>query len=162
MRIEAERPYAVELVSRLFWALVLGGLGVSVLVVVRHRQIADGWAPLHPADSTIRPVSFVPVVLVLYGFIAVTVLLLVAMLRQAQEWCRWGLSIVGAGVFIGSFAVMRTAPPLSVQCALTVAAVLTAVAMLLLWHPTVGGFLRRSTPPEPSEAAGGRRVDAGS
>lgn len=143
MKTESERPHAVELVSRLFWTLVAGGLGVSVLVVVRRHQIADAWAPLHPTDRTIRPVSFVPVVLVLYGFIAVTVLLLVAMLRQSQEWTRWALSVVGAGVFLGSFAVMRTGPPLTVQCALTVSAVLNAVALLLLWHPSVGDYLRR-------------------
>ncbi|HWU22507.1 MAG TPA: hypothetical protein VN088_13325 [Nocardioides sp.] len=144
MQTEADRPQAVELVSRLFWTLVAGGLVVSVLVVVRRHQIADAWTPLHPTDSTIRPVSFVPVVLVLYGFIAVTVLLLVALLRQAQQWSRWALGIVGGGLFLGSFAVMRTAPPLAVQCALSVAAVLSAVALLLLWHPSVRGYLRRS------------------
>lgn len=162
MHTEPDRPHAVVLVSRLFWVLVAGGLGVSVLVVVRRHQIADGWAPLHPTDSTIRPVSFVPVVLVLYGFIAVTVLLLVALLRQAQGWSRWALSIVGAGLFLGSFAVMRTAPPLAVECALTVAAVLSAVALLLLWHPSVGGFLRRPEPAEQAEARIGEMVDADS
>ncbi|HJQ04774.1 MAG TPA: hypothetical protein VJ872_04990 [Nocardioides sp.] len=146
METESERPHAVELVSRLFWTLVVGGLVVSFLVVVRRHQIADAWAPLHPADRTIRPLSFVPVVLVLYGFIAVTVLLLVSLLRRSQEWARWALSVIGAGVFLGSFAVLRTAPPVSVQCALTVSAVLNAVALLLLWHPSVGVFLHRRAP----------------
>ncbi|GAB3859605.1 hypothetical protein GCM10028801_21260 [Nocardioides maradonensis] len=148
MKTESERPHAVELVSRLFWAIVVGGLVVSVLVVVRRHQIADAWAPLHPTDRTIRPVSFVPVVLVLYGFVALTVLLLVWMLRRAQAWTRWALSVVAAGVFLGSFAVMRTAPPVSVQCALTVSAALDAVALLLLWHPTVGAYLQRREPAE--------------
>jgi len=149
MKTDSGRPQAVELVSRLFWTLVVGGLLVAVMVVVRRAQIAADWSPLHPADATIRPVSFVPVVLVLYGFIAVTVLVLVDLLRRVQEWARWALSIVGGGLFLGSFAVLRTSPPTSLQWALTCAAALAAVALLLLWHPSVGEYLSPAEPVDP-------------
>lgn len=138
----SKRPQAVEVASWLCWVLVAGGLAVSVFVVLRRHQIADHWSPLHPGDSNIQPVSFVPVVLVLYGVIALTVLILVAMFRQAQSWTRYALSLLALGLVAGSFAIMRTAPPTSVRVALVVAAVLGAVTVVFLWHPSITAFVR--------------------
>jgi uncharacterized membrane protein SirB2 len=139
-----KRPQAVDVASWLFWTLVAGGLAVSVFVVLRRHEIADHWSPLHPDDSSIQPVSFVPVVLVLYAVIALTVLILVSMFRQAQSWTRYALMLVALGLVLGCFAIMRTAPPTSVRIALVVAAVLSAVTLVFLWHPSITAFVRGS------------------
>jgi hypothetical protein len=141
----SKRPQAVEAASWLTWLLVAGGLVVSVLVVVERRDLAADWSPLHPEESTIRPLSFVPVVVVLYATIAITALVLLTLFRQAQGWARHALSVVDLGLLAGSFAIMRTAPPTSVRCALVVAALITAASLVVLWHPSVGRFLRAAS-----------------
>jgi hypothetical protein len=138
------RPQAVQVTSWLVWLLVAGGLVVSILVVVERRHLAADWSPLHPADSSIQPISFVPVVVVLYATIAITALILLALFRQAQAWARWGLSVLDLGLLAGCFAIMRTAPPTSVEWALVVAALLAAAALVFLWHPSIGRYLRGS------------------
>jgi len=147
----ARRPQAVEVTSWLMWLLVVGGLAVSVVAVVRRDELADAWAPLHPTDTAIQPVTWLPVVLVLYAVIAITVLLLVAMFRQAQTWTRYALTLLGLGLTAGSFAIMRTAPPTSVRIALVAAAIVAALSVVFLWHPGVTGFLRGDPQEEADE-----------
>ena len=137
-----KRPQAVEVTSWLTWLLVAGGLVVSVLVVLERHHLAADWSPLHSDDSSIRPISFVPVVVVLYATIAVTALILLTMFRQAQTWARYGLSVLDVGLVAGCLAIMRTAPPAPVEWALVIAALTTAAALVFLWHPSINRFLR--------------------
>lgn len=136
------RPQAVEVASWLTWLLVAGGLVVSVLVVLERQHLAADWSPLHSEDSNIEPISFVPVVVVLYATIAITALILLTMFRQAQTWARYALSVLDVGLLAGCFAIMRTAPPTSVEWALIIAALVTAASLVFLWHPSINRFLR--------------------
>ncbi|GAB2988809.1 hypothetical protein [Nocardioides montaniterrae] len=139
------RPQAVQVASWLTWVLVFGGLVVSVFVVLDRHDIADSWAPLHPDDSNIRPISFVPVVVVLYAVIAITALILLSMLRQGQAVARYSMTVLDLGLVLGALAMMRTAPPTSVVWALIFAALLSSATLVFLWHPTTSRFLRASS-----------------
>ena len=67
-----KRPAAVDLAIWLLWLQVAAGLVVAVLVVVLREDLEEAWSPGRSGDSTVEQLDFVPVILVLYGVVAVT------------------------------------------------------------------------------------------
>ena len=81
-----KRPAAVDLATWLLWLQVVAGLVISVLVVVFREDLEEAWSPGRSGDSTVQPLDFVPVILVLYAVVAVTTLTLVPLLRAGHNW----------------------------------------------------------------------------
>jgi hypothetical protein len=130
-----KRPASVELATWLLWALVLAGLIVSALVVVYRNELAEVWSPGQTGDSTVQPLDFVPVILVLYGVIAVTTLTLIPLMRHGHNWARHSLAGIALGILLGGLAIVRTMPPALFRGCTIAAAVLSAVSLVFLWHP---------------------------
>lgn len=149
-RPEYTRPQAVVLACWLVWAMVLGGLLVCVMVVVKRDDLGAVWSPVQVGDSTVQPVEFVPVILVLYGVTAVLAATLIALFRDGHTWARYSLSVIVFGIFLVTVATVRTDPPTLVNAAAVAAAVLSAVTLVFLLHPQSRDFMRAAEKPEPT------------
>lgn len=130
-----DRPASVELAAWLLRVQVLAGLVVSVLVVVYRDDLAEVWSPDGSGDSSVQPLDFVPVILVLYGVIAITTLTLIPLLRYGHNWARHSLAGIVLGILVSTLAIVRTMPPALFRGWTIVAAVLSAVTLVFLWHP---------------------------
>ncbi|PWN03568.1 hypothetical protein DJ010_05525 [Nocardioides silvaticus] len=130
-----KRPAAIDLASWLLWIQVLAGLVVSVLVVIFREDLREAWSPGASGDSTVQPLEFVPVILVLYGVIALTTLTLIPMMRSGHNWSRHALAMIEVGILIATIATVRTMPPAVFRGLIIVAAVLAAVTLVFIWHP---------------------------
>ncbi|WP_183100320.1 hypothetical protein [Nocardioides pelophilus] len=130
-----KRPASVDLASWLLWVLVVAGLVVSVLVVVLREDLEEAWSPGRTGDSTVQPLEFVPVILVLYGVIAVTTLTLIPMMRAGENWARHALALIAVGILLATLATVRTMPPPLFRGMIIAAAVISAVSLVFLWHP---------------------------
>lgn len=130
-----KRPASVDLASWLLWILVAGGFVVSVLVVVFREDLREAWSPGRSGDSTVQPLEFVPVILVLYAVVAVTTLTLIPILRAGHNWARHALAMIAVGILLSTLATMRTMPPPLFRGLIIGAAVLSAVSLVFLWHP---------------------------
>ncbi len=130
-----KRPAAVDLAVWLLWIQVVAGLVVCVLVVVFREDLEEVWSPGRSGDSTVQPLEFVPVILVLYGVIAITTLTLIPMLRSGHNWARHALALISVGILLAALATARTMPPALFRGFTIVAAVLSAVTLVFLWHP---------------------------
>ncbi|XBB68563.1 hypothetical protein ABFU82_04415 [Nocardioides sp. WV_118_6] len=149
-----KRPAAVELACWLLWFLVAAGLLVCVLVVVQRDQLGSVWSPMQVGDSTVQPVEFVPVILVLYGVTAVLALTLIALYRAGHNWARHSLAAIAAGIFVVAVGTVRTNPPTLVDGMAIAAAVISAVTLVFVWHPQSREFVRTmGVPPELREGA---------
>ena len=137
-----ERPPAIRIACRLLWFLNAAGLLVCVLVVVRRDDLGAVWSPMQVGDSTVRPVEFVPVILVLYGVTAVLAATLIALLRAGHNWARHSLAAIVVGVFLVAVATVRTDPPTLVDGMAIAAAVIGSVTLVFLWHPQSRAFVR--------------------
>ncbi|MFJ9314665.1 hypothetical protein ACIRN4_10765 [Pimelobacter simplex] len=159
-----KRPPAVELACWLLWFLVAAGLLVCVLVVVQRDELGSVWSPMQVGDSTVQPVEFVPVILVLYGVTAVLALTLIALYRAGHNWARHSLAAIVAGIFVVAVGTVRTNPPTLVDGMAIAAAVISAVTLVFVWHPQSREFVRTmGVPPELREgAAGTGGAEAGS
>lgn len=143
----SKRPQAVELACWLLWFLVVAGLVVCVLVVVYREDLGDVWSPVQDGDSTVKPVEFVPVILVLYGVTAVLTATLIPLFRHGHNWARHSLAAIVVGIFLVAVATVRTAPPTMVRGSAIAAAVLSAVTLVFLWHPQSRHFVREAAYP---------------
>lgn len=151
-----KRPPAVELACWLLWFLVAAGLLVCVLVVVQRDELGSVWSPMQVGDSTVQPVEFVPVILVLYGVTAVLALTLIALYRAGHNWARHSLAAIVAGIFVVAVGTVRTNPPTLVDGMAIAAAVISAVTLVFVWHPQSREFVRTmGVPPELREGAAG-------
>ena len=130
-----KRPAAIDLASWLLWIQVLAGLVVSVLVVIFRDDLREAWSPGPSGDSTVQPLEFVPVILVLYGVIALTTLTLIPLMRSGHNWSRHALAMIEVGILIATIASVRTMPPAVFRGLIIVAAVLAAVTLVFIWHP---------------------------
>ncbi|HWI43899.1 MAG TPA: hypothetical protein VNS81_09780 [Nocardioides sp.] len=139
-----KRPAAVELASWLLWFLVAAGLVVCVLVVVYRHDLGAVWSPIQDDDSTIQPVEFVPVILVLYGVVAILAASLIPLFRLGHNWARHGLAAIVVGVILVTVATVRTAPPTMVKWSAIAAAVISAVTLVFIWHPQSRHFVREA------------------
>lgn len=144
----SKRPPAVELACWLLWVLVAAGLLVCVMVVVQRDDLGAVWSPMQVGDSTVRPVEFVPVILVLYGVTAVLAATLIALFRTGHNWARHSLAAIVVGIFLMTVATVRTDPPALVDTAAIAAAVLSAVTLVFIWHPQSRQFVREVAPRE--------------
>lgn len=137
-----KRPPAVEVACWLLWFLVAAGLAVCVMVVVKRDDLGAVWSPMQVGDSTVQPVEFVPVILVLYAVTAVLAATLIALFRTGHNWARHSLAAVVVGVFLVTVATVRTDPPRLVDWAAIGGAVICAVTLVFLWHPQSRVFVR--------------------
>ncbi len=147
---QAGRPPAVRIASWLVWVMIAAGLLVCVLVVVRRDELGTVWSPIQVGDSTVRPVEFVPVILVLYGVTAVLSATLIALFVAGHNWARHSLAAIVAGVGLVAAATVRTDPPTLVDGMAIVAAVLSSVTLVFLWHPQSRWFVRSLSVEAPS------------
>ena len=136
------RPPAVVIACWLLWFLVAAGLLVCVLVVTRRDDLGSVWSPMQVGDSTVQPVEFVPVILVLYGVTAVLAATLIALFRTGYDWARHALAAIVLGVILVAVATVRTDPPTMVDGMAIAAAVIGAVTLVFLWHPQSRQFVR--------------------
>jgi hypothetical protein len=152
------RPPAVDIACWLLWLLVLAGFLVSVLVVVQRDDLGAVWSPIQVGDSTVQPVEFVPVILVLYGVTAVLAATLIALFRTGHNWARHSLAAIVVGIFLVTVGTVRTDPPTFVDGLAIAGGVISAVTLVFLWHPQSSRFVReagrRAAPV--SEVAAGR------
>ncbi|GAA4095613.1 hypothetical protein ACFFOS_06065 [Nocardioides kongjuensis] len=139
------RPPAVVIACWLLWSLVAAGLLVCVLVVTQREDLGSVWSPMQVGDSTVRPVEFVPVILVLYGVTAVLSLTLIALFRVGYNWARHSLAAIVAGVIVVAVGTVRTDPPTMVDGMAIAAAVISAVTLVFLWHPQSREYVRRAS-----------------
>ncbi|WP_435769363.1 hypothetical protein [Nocardioides sp. SYSU DS0651] len=147
-----KRPPAVEIATWLLWFLVAAGLVVCVLVVVYRDDLGMVWSPMQDGDSTVQPVEFVPVILVLYGVTAVLAATLIPLFRHGHNWARHSLAAIVVGIFLVTVATVRTAPPTMVKWSAIAAAVVSAVTLVFVWHPQSRHFVREAAyPPEERE-----------
>lgn len=130
-----KRPAAVDLATWLLLLQVASGLVVSVLVVVFREDLEEAWSPGSSGDSTVQPLDFVPVILVLYVVVAVTTLTLLPMLRAGHNWARHALAGISVSILLASLATARTMPPPLFRGLIIAAAVMSAVTLVFLWHP---------------------------
>ena len=131
----SKRPASIDVAIWLLWGMILAGLTVSVLVVVYRDDLEDAWSPGRSGDSTVQPLEFVPVILVLYLVIAVTAMTLIPLLRHGHNWARHSLAGMVLGILVGTLAIIRTTPPALFRGCTIAAAVLSAVTLVFLWHP---------------------------
>ncbi|WP_183095470.1 hypothetical protein [Nocardioides stalactiti] len=130
-----KRPASVDLASWLLWIMCAAGLVMSVLVVVFRDDLEEVWSPGRSGDSTVQPLEFVPVILVLYGVVALTTLTLIPIFRAGHNWARHALAMVAVGILLATLATVRTMPPALFRGLIIAAAVLAAVTLVFLWHP---------------------------
>lgn len=143
------RPPAVSLACGLSWSLLAAGALVCVLVVVQRDDLGAVWSPMQVGDSTVRPVEFVPVILVLYGVIAVLAATLIALFRSGHNWARHCLAAIVAGTLVVAVATVRTDPPTAVDWSAIAAAVVSAVTLVFLWHPQSRRFVHDAAKERP-------------
>ncbi|MEZ0580996.1 hypothetical protein [Nocardioides sp. MH1] len=130
-----KRPASVDFATWLLWFEVAAGLVVSVLVVAFRDDLQDAWSPGRSGDSTVQPLDFVPVILVLYGVIAITTLTLIPLMRAGHNWARHALSLISIGIVVAAVATVRTTPPALFRGLIITAAVVSAVTLVFLLHP---------------------------
>ncbi len=136
------RPRALSWVTRGVWAQVVVGVTTAVLVVVEREALMDAWTSGQSPDSTIAPLSFLPVALVCCGTFVGSVLLMLAFLRAGHGWARWCLAAIVAFVVLATVAALRTAPPTPFVVVSAVGLLVEVATLVALWHPSVSRFLR--------------------
>ena len=117
---------------------------MCVMVVVQRDDLGAVWSPMQVGDSTVQPVEFVPVILVLYGVTALLAMTLIALFRTGYNWARHALAAVVVGVFLVTVATVRTDPPRLVEWAAIAGAVICAVTLVFIWHPQSRQFVREA------------------
>lgn len=137
------RPRALTWVARGVWAQVVVGVLTAALVVVQREPLMDAWTAGQPPDSTIAPLSFVPVALVCCGTFVGSALLMLAFLRAGHGWARWCLAGIIAFVVLSTVAALRTSPPTSFVVVSVAGLVVEVATLVALWRPSVSLFLRR-------------------
>lgn len=136
------RPRALTWAARGVWAQVAVGVATAVLVVVQREALMDAWTAGHPPDSTIAPLSFVPVAVVCCGTFVGSVLLMLAFLRAGHGWARWCLAAIVVFVVVATVAALRTSPPTAFVLVSVVGLLVEVATLVALWHPSVTRFLR--------------------
>lgn len=139
------RPTAVTRAVQLIWVLVLLGAAVTVLAVVFDEELVASWAglPGQSVDDTRVPPTFVPVAVVLYGTMAILLLVLTAFLRGGHNWARHCIAASGVLSALVVLASLRTGPPTVFVALAWVFLLLDAVLLVLLYLPSTGAFVTR-------------------
>jgi len=129
-------------VTRGVWAQVVVGLTTAALVVVQRDALMDAWTAGQPPDSTIAPLSFVPVAVVCCGTFVGSVLLMLAFLRAGHGWARWCLAAIVVFVVVATVAALRTSPPTAFVVVSAVGLLVEVATLVVLWRPSMTRFLR--------------------
>ncbi len=145
------QPHSVNLAVRLLLGLVALGAVVTVLTVFQRQELVKAWSAGHPADSSIQPLTFVPVVIVLYIVFAGLLLVLVPFLRTGHAWARWCLVGMVATIALSTLASLRTDPPLLFVVCAVASLPLDGALLYSLLHRDTSAFLR-SDPAVPSRS----------
>lgn len=148
------RPRGLGWVAAGVWAQVVIGVVTAVLVVVQRDALMDAWTAGQPPDSTIAPLSFVPVALVCCGTFVGSVLLMLAFLRAGHGWARWCLAAIVGFVVVATVAALRTSPPGAFIVVSVAGLVVELATLAALWRPSVSRFLRDVAASERSPAPG--------
>lgn len=137
----AQHPTAVTRAIQLLLGLLVAGFVVTVLVVIFRDDLDEAWSAGHPADSSIKPLEFVPVVIVLYIVLALLTLTLIPFFRNGHNWARHSLVAVVLMIALSTSAVLRTDPPI-LFVVISIAAMLLEVLILYyLWHRDTSRYL---------------------
>ncbi len=112
----------------------------------------EAWSPGRSGDSTVQPLDFVPVILVLYAVVALTTLTLIPMMRAGHNWARHALALISVGILIATLATVRTMPPPLFRGLIIAAAVVAAVTLVFLWHPDTSRHCRAAAEPDRAAA----------
>ncbi len=142
-----EAPRALTWVTRSVLAMVVVGAATAVLVVVQREELLAAWTVGHPPDSTIKPLAFVPVALVLFVVFVGSVLLMLAFLLGGHGWARYCLAAIVAFVALATVAALRTNPPAAFVLVSAIGLGVEVSTLALLWHPATSAFLRGLPPP---------------
>ena len=140
-----QHPTSVTRAIQLLLGLVVAGLVVTVLVVVFREDLEEAWSAGHPADSAIKPLEFVPVVITMYVVVALLTLTLIPFFRAGANWARHSLAAMVLVIGISTVAVLRTDVP-SVFVVVSIASlVLDALILAFLWHPHTSRYMREES-----------------
>jgi hypothetical protein len=137
----AQHPTSVTRAIQLLLGLLAAGFVVTVLVVVFREDLDEAWTAGHPADSAIKPLEFVPVVIVLYVVLALLTLTLIPFFRNGHNWARHSLVATVLMIALSTSAVLRTDPPTLFVVVSIAAMVLEALILYYLWHRDTSRFL---------------------
>lgn len=135
-------PRSVVRASRALLLLVAVGALTTLLVVVQSEELLAAWTAGHPPDSTIAPLDFVPVAVVLYGVFVGSVLLVRTFFLGGHGWARHVLTATVLFVVFATVAALRTDPPTAFVVVSVVGLVVEAACLVLLWHRDTSAFLR--------------------
>lgn len=145
----AQHPTSVSRAVQLLLGLVAAGFVVTVLVVIFRDDLDEAWSAGHPADSAIKPLEFVPVVIVLYVTLALLTLTLIPFFRNRHNWARHSLVATVLMIALSTLAVLRTDPPTLFVVVCIAALLLEALILFYLWHRDTSRFMRE----EPTSVA---------
>lgn len=138
----AQRPTSVTRAIQLLMVLLAAGLVVTVLVVVFRDDLDAAWTRGHPVDSAIEPLSFVPVVIVLYVVLAVMTLTLIPFLGYGHNWARHTIAATLAVIAFSMLGVLRTGPPTLFVVVIVAALLLEAAIGYYLYHRDTFRYVR--------------------
>jgi hypothetical protein len=141
-----QHPTSVTRAVQLLLGLLVAGLVVTVLVVVFRDDLEEAWSAGHPADSAIKPLEFVPVVIVLYVVLALLTLSLIPFFRNGNNWARHSLVAMVLVIALSTVAVLRTDPPTLFVVVSIASMVLEALILFYLLHPDTSRYLRDGEP----------------
>lgn len=137
-----QRPASVTLAIRMLMGLMaLAGLA-TVLVVVLRDEVTRTLAAGRSTDADLQPLSFVPVVVVLFIVFAGLLLVLVPFFRVGHNWARFSIAGLVAFVALTALAGMRTDPPTVFLVLAVVSLLIDAALMFFLWHRDTNAFFR--------------------
>jgi hypothetical protein len=143
----AEQPTSVTRAIRLLLGLIVAGLVVTVLVVVFREDLEEAWSAGHPADSAIKPLEFVPVVITLYITVALLTLTLIPFFRNGHNWARHSLAAMVVVIAVSTVAVLRTDPPTLFVVVSLASLALEALILYYLWHRDTSRYLHEESAP---------------
>ena len=144
-------PTTVSRAILLLHVLVLLGAVTTGLSIALRDELLT--AVGYPTDSSIKPLSFAPVAIVLFIVFAGLVWVLVPFVRGAHNWARHSAAAVVLGVALATLAGLRTGPPVEFVVCSVVTLVVAASSLFFLWHKDTGAFMRGEQVPEAAPTA---------
>lgn len=137
-----QQPASVaRAIQMLLGLLALGGV-TAVLTIALRDDLTRSWEQGHPVDSTIKPLSFVPVVIVLFIVFAGLLLVLVPFFRVGHNWARFSIAGMVAFIAVATLAAMRTSPPTTFLVLSIASLLIDAALMFFLWHRDTNAYIR--------------------
>lgn len=137
-----QQPGSVTNAVRLLVGLVaLSGL-TAVLTIVFRDELIRVWANGQRDTGSVKPLDFVPVVIVLFVVFAALAGVLVMFIRDGHNWARLSLSALVVFTAVGSLAGLRTSPPTLFVVLSALSIVLGLLLLVFLWHRDTNAYIR--------------------